>query len=109
MKKEDLSLTQIKIIAGTGIGLVVVGVITSAVLFGAGGGFQSTQKKENPDLENEIKKNLDIEEYIISKNVLKNELKSSKMYIEVFFKVYENIGTTSIKEEKEKTDEECNS
>ena len=25
------------------------------------------------------------------------------MYIEVFFKVYENIGTTSIKEEKEKT------
>jgi similar to stage IV sporulation protein len=59
--------------------------------------------------ENEIKKNLDIEEYIISKNVLKNELKSSKMYIEVFFKVYENIGTTSIKEEKEKTDEERNS
>lgn len=59
--------------------------------------------------ENEIEKNLDIEEYIISKNVLKNELKSSKMYIEVFFKVYENIGTTSIKEEKEKTDEECNS
>ena len=59
--------------------------------------------------ENEIEKNLDIEEYIISKNVLKNELKSSKMYIEVFFKVYENIGTTSIKEEKEKTDEERNS
>ena len=40
---------------------------------------------------------------------MKNELKSSKMYIEVFFKVYENIGTTSIKEEKEKTDEERNS
>lgn len=52
MKKEDLSLTQIKIIAGTGIGLVVVGVITSAVLFGAGGGFQSTQKKDETPAQN---------------------------------------------------------
>ena len=59
--------------------------------------------------ENEIKKNLDIEEYIISKNVLKKELKSSKMYIEVFLKVYENIGTTFYKEEKEIVDEKRDS
>ena len=38
---------------------------------------------------------LDSDEYIISKKVLKKELNSSKMYVEVFFKVYENIGVTS--------------
>lgn len=31
-------------------------------------------------------------EYIISKKVLKKEVNSSKIYVEVFFKVYENIG-----------------
>ena len=70
---------------------------------------QEALKKALKLSENEIKKNLDIEEYIISKNVLKKELKSSRMYIEVFFKVYENIGTTSIREEKEKANEERNS
>lgn len=70
---------------------------------------QEALKKALKLSENEIKKNLDIEEYIISKNVLKKELKSSKMYIEVFLKVYENIGTTSIREEKEKANEERNS
>ncbi len=45
--------------------------------------------------ENEIKSKLSSDEYIISKNVLKKEVNSSKMYIEVFFKVYENIGLTS--------------
>ena len=34
-------------------------------------------------------------ERIISKKVLKKEVNSSKMYIEVFFKVYKNIGVTS--------------
>lgn len=38
---------------------------------------------------------LDDDEYVISKNVLKKEVKSSKMYIEVFFKVYEKIGVAS--------------
>ena len=41
------------------------------------------------------------EEYIISKKVLKKEVKSSKMYLEVFFKVYENIGVTSNLEKRE--------
>lgn len=39
--------------------------------------------------------NLKEGEHIISKKVLKKEVKSSKMYIEVFFKVYKNIGVTS--------------
>lgn len=48
MKKEELSLTQIKIIAGTGLGVVLVGVVASAIWFGVNGGFQSTvQKEEN--------------------------------------------------------------
>ena len=34
-------------------------------------------------------------EYIIDKKVLKKEAKSSKMNIEVFFKIYKNIGITS--------------
>ena len=38
---------------------------------------------------------LNKDEYIISKKVLKKEVNSSKMYVEVFFKVYENIGVTS--------------
>lgn len=56
-----------------------------------------------------IENMLDEYEYIISKNVLKNSLKSSKMYIEVFFKVYENIASTSYEEEKEIIDEEYDS
>ncbi len=43
-----------------------------------------------------IEKKLDDKEYIISKNVLKKEAFSSKINVEVFFKVYENIGITSI-------------
>ena len=42
-----------------------------------------------------IESKLKDKEYIISKNVLKKEVNSSKMYLEVFFKVYENIGVTS--------------
>ena len=50
-----------------------------------------------------IKNNLSEKEYIISKKVLKKDVNSSKMYIEVFYKVYENIAYTSNidKEEKE--------
>ncbi len=59
--------------------------------------------------EEKIQKMLDEHEYIISKNVLKNRLKSSKMYIEVFFKVYKNIASTSYVNEKEIIDEEYNS
>ncbi len=47
------------------------------------------------EAELKIKEKLKDDEYIISKNVLKKEVNSSKMYIEVFFKVYENIGYTS--------------
>ena len=57
----------------------------------------------------EIEKMLDDGEYIISKNVLKKGLKSSKMYIEVFFKVYEDIGVTSNIFEEENINEECDS
>ena len=59
--------------------------------------------------EEKIQKMLDEHEYIISKNVLKNRLESSKMYIEVFFKVYKNIASTSYVNEKEIIDEEYNS
>lgn len=59
--------------------------------------------------EEKIQKMLDEHEYIISKNVLKNRPKSSKMYIEVFFKVYKNIASTSYVNEKEIIDEEYNS
>ena len=57
----------------------------------------------------EIENGLDDGEYIISKNVLKKGLKSSKMYIEVFFKVYEDIGVTSNIFEKDNINEECDS
>lgn len=45
--------------------------------------------------ENKIKSKLNDNEYIISKKVLKKEVFRSKMNVEVFFKVYENIGVTS--------------
>ena len=45
--------------------------------------------------EEKIKNKLSKDEYIISKKVLKKEVNYSKMYVEVFFKVYENIGVTS--------------
>ncbi|MBR4178705.1 MAG: sporulation protein YqfD [Bacilli bacterium] len=53
---------------------------------------------------------LDDDEYIISKKVLKKEANSSKMNIEVFYKVYKNIGYTSNidKEEKEKANGSSN-
>ena len=43
----------------------------------------------------QIKNRLNNDEYIISKKVLKKVVKNDKMYLEVFFKVYENIGVTS--------------
>ena len=49
----------------------------------------------NTSFLNKIKSNLNSDEYIISKKVLKKEVKSSKMEIEVFFKIYKNIGYTS--------------
>ena len=52
-----------------------------------------------------IKSRLKDKEYLISKNVLKKEVKSSKIKIEVFFKVYENIGVTSKIEKIEKKEE----
>ncbi len=42
-----------------------------------------------------IEKSLSGDEYIISKKVLKKEVNSSKIDLEVFFKVYEKIGVTS--------------
>lgn len=42
--------------------------------------------------EETINKTLNKDEYVISKKVLKKEVNSSKIYVEVFFKVYENIG-----------------
>ncbi len=42
-----------------------------------------------------INKMLKNDEFIISKKVLKKEVFSSKIIIEVFYKVYENIGVTS--------------
>ena len=47
------------------------------------------------EAEKQMKEKLGDNEYIISKNILKKEVKSSKMYIEVFFKNYEDIGITS--------------
>ena len=38
---------------------------------------------------------LDSDEYVISKKVLKKEVNSSKMVLEVFYKIYRNIGYTS--------------
>ena len=45
--------------------------------------------------DDKIKNMLDSDEYIISKNVLKKEVFSSKIIVEVFYKVYESIGVTS--------------
>ena len=45
--------------------------------------------------EDKIKSTLSEDEYIISKKVLKKEVKYSKINIEVFFKIYKNIGYTS--------------
>ena len=45
--------------------------------------------------EDKIQEKLKYDEYILSKNVLKKEVKSSKMYVEVLFKTFENIGYTS--------------
>ncbi|MBR2137682.1 MAG: sporulation protein YqfD [Bacilli bacterium] len=45
--------------------------------------------------EEKIVNTLSSDEYVISKKVLKKEVKSSKIVLEVFFKVYEEIGETS--------------
>lgn len=59
--------------------------------------------------EKEIMKDLSNQEHIISKNILKKEIKSSKMYIEVFYKLYENIASISDDNEKGNIYEERNS
>ncbi len=51
--------------------------------------------------ENKIKKSLSDDEYIISKKVLKKEVFSSKIKLEIFFKTYENIGMNLKIEKKE--------
>ncbi len=53
--------------------------------------YQEALKESEKQIKNRLKDN----EYIISKNTLKKEAFRSKMYVEVFFKVYENIGVTS--------------
>lgn len=57
--------------------------------------------------DSKIKNMLDNDEYIISKKVLKKEAFSSKIKVEVFYKVYENIGVASkiqnIEEKKNET------
>jgi hypothetical protein len=45
--------------------------------------------------EEKIVNTLSSDEYVISKKVLKKEVKSSKIVLDVFFKVYEEIGETS--------------
>jgi similar to stage IV sporulation protein len=45
--------------------------------------------------DDKIKDMLDSDEYILSKKVLKKEVFSSKIIIEVFYKVYENIAKES--------------
>lgn len=49
--------------------------------------------------EKQIKNRLKDNEYIISKNTLKKDVFRSKMYVEVFFSVYENIGVSKEKED----------
>ena len=53
--------------------------------------YEEALKRSESKIKNKLNKN----EYIISKKVLKKEVFRSKMNIEVFFKVYENIGVTS--------------
>ena len=49
---------------------------------------------------NKIEKNLDEKEYIISQKKLKVDARNSKIVVDVFFKVYENItGYSDIPEE----------
>lgn len=50
-------------------------------------GIEEATKKINENLLND--------EYIISKKVLKKDINRSKMYLEVFYKVYKSIGVTS--------------
>ena len=57
--------------------------------------YDSALKEGIKKCESNINKRLGKGEYVISKNVLKKEVNSSKIIIEVFFKVFENIGVTS--------------
>lgn len=52
-------------------------------------------KRSEKQIKNKLKNN----EYIISKNTLKKDVFRSKMYVEVFFRVYENIGVSKEKED----------
>ena len=54
----------------------------------------------------EIEKVLDNEEYIISQKTLKTEYKNGRMYIEVFFKVYEDIAEEKDLAQIEKKEDE---
>ena len=55
---------------------------------------------------NELEKTLEKDEYIMSQKTLKKSTINGKMYIEVFFKVYENIALEKdIQEIKDEKDE----
>lgn len=58
--------------------------------------------------EEKIVNTLESDEYIISKKVLKKEEFSSKIMVEVFFKVYENIASTSRIKDMGEIDETSN-
>ena len=62
-------------------------------------GEKEAYEKALKESEKQILKRLNKDEYIISKKVLKKEVNSSKIYLEVFFKVYENIAVNTNVEE----------
>lgn len=55
---------------------------------------ETAQNKAIEYASKQIEKNLSEEEYIIDKKVLKNEQKDSTIYMEIFFKIYEDITDT---------------
>lgn len=61
--------------------------------------YESAEREALLVAENRLKKELDMDEDIISKKVLKKKRKESKIEVEVFFRVYENItGTSKLKQ-----------
>lgn len=67
---------------------------------------EEAYKKAYKEIDDYFKEKLSTDENITTKKVLKKSIKSSKMYLEVFVKTYENIAL--IKEEKEILNESSN-
>ena len=67
---------------------------------------EEAYKKAYKEIDDYFKEKLSTDEKITTKKVLKKSIKSSKMYLEVFVKTYENIAL--IKEEKEILNESSN-